>query len=175
MSAMGEVYAKDSKVRSKLNEKDVAASVFTEQFMPHSDKSKQPQGNFQQFRTDKENHDKIGARIKTYEQGLSQSGEAMNEYVNEYLMDADVQRISEDKAKMSGLETDAIKAIDARAAKISAQGGQQSGGNTGQDNGGTQRAVVHRVNQASIRNNNAASGEIQIPRRGSSRKFGGRR
>ena len=92
MSVMGEIYARDALVQSKLNEKDAGASVYTEQFMPGGNKamSTPPAGgtapatsrSFSTYKaTEASYQDDVLARAKTPTLGLNQSGEALNEYI----------------------------------------------------------------------------------------------
>lgn len=89
MSAMGEIYARDSIVQSKLNEKDMGASVYTEHFMPGGDglpsaatgaPASFAQG-FGAYSGTADYDNKVKGRVKSYAAGLSQGGAAVGEYI----------------------------------------------------------------------------------------------
>ena len=78
--AMGDALQGDSATRAKLAEKDAAASVYGESFMPNGSNRNGPATSFEQHR--QTHADDINNRIKTYEAALNQSGEALDEYID---------------------------------------------------------------------------------------------
>lgn len=115
MSAMGEIYARDSAVKDKLGEKDTASAVLTEQFIPGTNPDNQPKGSFTDFQ--RANEATIGSRIKTYSAGLNQGGAALDEFVNS-LSTADTQKVIDDDVLMSGLDIDARNKVEAHAKSL---------------------------------------------------------
>ena len=115
MSAMGEIYARDSAVKDKLGEKDPASAVLTEQFIPGTNPDNQPKGSFTDFQ--RANEATISSRIKTYSAGLNQGGAALDEFVNS-LSTADTQKVIDDDVLMSGLDIDARNKVEAHAKSL---------------------------------------------------------
>ena len=113
MSALGEIYSRDSDVKSKMNEKDMGASIYTEQFMPGN--SSKPDKAYESFvgpvGTSGEWKDTLDSRIKNYSAGLSQSGTATEEYLKT-LTKEDCLRIKNDEILYNGLDNDNREAFD---------------------------------------------------------------
>lgn len=79
MTSLGDTYANDSTVRSKMREKDAGASIYTEHFMKGGDMA---EGKiFSDFKDTNDYQVAIGGRIKSHEVGLGQSGAAFKEYL----------------------------------------------------------------------------------------------
>lgn len=117
MSAMGETYASDATVRSKMNEKDVGASAFTEQFMPGGgglSGGQQFSQGFTGYQADAGYQDVVDNRIKTYDAGLNQGGTAATEYINSLKKD-DLQNITNDERLMNSLDVGVRRQVEARA------------------------------------------------------------
>ena len=97
MAAMGRIYSSDGTVQAKLNEKDAGAAIYTEQFMTGgaglasagaggAGGAGGGVGTFDDYRTSAataaEYQTQLGQRLKTHEAGLSQSGTALEEYLD---------------------------------------------------------------------------------------------
>ena len=124
MSAMGDVYARDSLVQSKMNEKDMGASIFTEQFMPGGSglsKDAENQTNFGSgfsgYQKNAEYKDALSRRIKTHEAGLNQGGEAVDEYISG--RDAtQMQNIMNDERLLNSLDVETRNKVEKRAGEL---------------------------------------------------------
>ena len=138
MKAMGEIYAKDSAVKSKMDEKDVGAAAYTETFMPNG---KGGEDSFEDFKEREipdpnDNSKKIkqyqqimNDRIKTHEAGLNQSGTAATEYLNDRMSDEDVMKFASDSQRLNKLEDNGIRnALEQRADTIKAKKASSGGG-----------------------------------------------
>jgi len=107
MAAMGEIYTRDATVQNKLGEKDVGASVFTEQFMPGGKGLKSPAaiGTFAAYQGTTDYQNALNGRIKSYEVGLNQGGDAVDDYIAT-LTAADCQTIMDNETLFNSLDTD---------------------------------------------------------------------
>lgn len=124
MNTMGEIYARDSAVQSKLNEKDAGASAFTEQFMPGGNGSSfVPEqremfaSGFSGYQKTEEYGKAVNKRLKTYEAGLNQSGTAVDEYIKSLRKD-DMQRIMNDDNLLNSLDRDVRSNVEEHAATL---------------------------------------------------------
>ncbi len=123
MSTMGEIYARDAVVQSKMNEKDMGASVYMEHFMPGGDgivKASNGRPSFgQTFNTYKGDPSSdygngIG-RIKSYAAGLNQGGAAVDDYIASLSKEA-CQDIMDDEQLRKNLDVDVQQKFMAHAA-----------------------------------------------------------
>ena len=127
MKAMGEIYAQDSAVKSKMDEKDAGAAAYTEQFMPNNGGGNN--GSFSDYQgTDQYNKD-LNNRIKTHEAGLNQGGTAAKEYLENNMTDEDVMKFVGDSQRLNKLEDEGIRRkLVERAADIKANNTGSGGG-----------------------------------------------
>ena len=172
MKAMGEIYAQDSAVKSKMDEKDAGAAAYTEQFMPNNGGG---EGSFEDFKEatipdPNDNSKKISQyqqimndRIKTHEAGLNQSGTAATEYLNR-MSDEDVMKFASDSQRLNKLEDNSIRnALEQRADTIKA-GKASSGGGTVTPKPSTGGSSILTGSAASDAfKSGRSSGEIHLP------------
>lgn len=105
MSVVGQTIARDSTVKSKMNEKDAGASTYAEEFMPGGDGVTKADYNqsFSSFKDTENYKNGVNNKIKSYEAGLNQSGAALDEYINGLTTD-DCQRIMDDQNLLNSLD-----------------------------------------------------------------------
>jgi len=182
MSAMGEIYSRDSDVKNKMNEKDMGASIYTEQFMPGGDVGQRPTDVYSDFAgpvSNDEGNEWKGAldgRIKTYAAGLGQSGEATEEYLKTLTRD-DCNRIVNDEILYNGLDNDNRAAFDKYArdnfgieprnggVRASDSSSSTIGGATGGSTGSGEGELIidpHAADEAFRRGRE--SGEFKLPK-----------
>lgn len=131
MQAMGDIYSQDATVKSKMREKDAGDSAYIETFMPGG-AGAQPGGGrtFQDFRNSPNLNDAQGrsdyqmaidTRVRSYEAGLNQGGEALQEYIDN-LNRADCQTIRDNDELYYSMDVADRQRFDARARTLGVTG-----------------------------------------------------
>ena len=173
MKAVASSYSRDGDVKSKLSEKDGGASMYVEQFM--SGGSLENSENFKTFDDYKSDlgdgyQKELSNRVRFYETGIGQSGEAQQEYLST-LQEDDCKRIMADEKLMNGLAQPDRKAfldyakdrygIEDTYSGTSAGVSSSDGGATG---GGEGELIIdpHAADEAFRRGRE--SGEFKLPK-----------
>ena len=112
MSTMGEIYARDAIVQSKMNEKDMGASVYTEHFMPGGagvTRDSNGQLGFTQTHSSysgtADYRGSVFGRVKSHAAGLNQGGDATTEYIESLSQEA-CQEIMDNQELLNSLDVD---------------------------------------------------------------------
>ena len=122
MDAMGDIYTRDSSVRTKMNEKDAGAAAYTEMFMRGSDNKvtdskgdKVDVGDFNSYKGTAEYNTQMSKKVKTHEAGLNQGGTGAADYI-ESLDEKQVQDIMDNKILLDSIDKGVRKQFEDYAA-----------------------------------------------------------
>ena len=114
MAAMGQIYSQDAAVAGKMNKKDGTMASYMEGFIPG--------GNGSESYAEAAANGNLENRVKSYEAGLSQGGEALDNYIGG-LSAQDCQNIY-DQGLESVLDQGDLQTFQAHAAGLGVTGSQ---------------------------------------------------